>query len=79
MNRVTFVIVNKSSPDGRYPYTVLRISGSRQEAVSFHRSVEEAGDAAQRYAAQARFARLEARVYYRDWLVGDLNPLSDLT
>jgi hypothetical protein len=69
MNSVTFVILRKSSPDGRYPFMVLRISGSRQEPISYHKSLDDATDAANRYAAEARFAQLDARVFHRDWLV----------
>lgn len=69
MNTVTFVVIRKPSPDGRYPFTILRISDDRQEAVSFHATLDEATEAAQRYVAEARFARLNARIYHRDWLV----------
>lgn len=68
MNTVTFVLVKKRSVDGRYPFTILRISDNRMDVVSHHETMEEAREAAQRYASQARFTGLEARVFYRDRL-----------
>jgi hypothetical protein len=69
MVTVTFVVARKQSPDGRYPYTILRISENQQEVVSYHGTVEEATEAAHRYASWAGFSGLHARIYLRDWLV----------
>lgn len=68
MNIVTFVVTKKNSPDGRHPFTILRLSDNRQDVVSFHATVDEATQAAVRYASLARFSGLDSRVYHRDRL-----------
>jgi hypothetical protein len=69
VNAITFVIAEKHSPDGRYPFLVMRISGDRQDVVSYHATMEDAETKAQYYAVQARRSRLDARVFHRDWLL----------
>jgi hypothetical protein len=68
VNRITFVIVKKSTSGGAYPFSILRVSDVRQDVVSQHATLDDATEAALRYASQARFAGLEARIYRRDWL-----------
>jgi hypothetical protein len=69
MNTITFIVTQKHSPDGRYPVTILRMNGRRQDVVSYHRTMDEAEEAAGRYASQARYSGLNARIYQRDWLI----------
>ncbi len=69
MNTVTFVVAQKDSPDGRYPFTILRMSDHQQDIVSYHRTMDEAAEAALHYASQARYSGLNARIYQRDWLI----------
>jgi hypothetical protein len=74
--RVTFVVANKYSPDGRYPFTILRVNDSRQDVVSYHLTMDEATEAAHRYASQARFSGLDARALHRAWLNSGMRELS---
>ena len=69
MRSVTFVVVKKNSPDGHHPFTILRLSDTRQDVVSFHATMDEATEAAARYASRARYSGLESRVYREEWLV----------
>jgi hypothetical protein len=69
VNVITFVVARKNSPDGRYPFTILRMNQLRQDVISHHATIDEASEAAARYASQARFAGLDARIYQRDWLL----------
>jgi len=68
VNAVTFIVAKKNSPDGRHAFAILRMSDTRQDVVSFHATVDEATQAAVRYASLARFSGLDSRVYHRDWL-----------
>jgi hypothetical protein len=63
---VTFVIDRRKKFDGRDQFTVLRIRDNHLEVVSHHLTVDAAKDAANRYASQARFAGLDARILQRD-------------
>jgi hypothetical protein len=69
MNTITFIVAQKYSPDGCYPFTILRVNGRRQDIVSYHRTIDEATEAVHRYASQARYSGLNARIYQRDWLI----------
>lgn len=66
MNLVTFVIDRQKHLDGRSRYAVLRIRDNRLDVVSHHETMDQALEAAQRYASQARFAGLDARILQRD-------------
>jgi len=68
VNAITFIVVEKNSPDGRHPFAILRMSDTRQDVVSFHATIDEATQAAVRYASVARFSGLDSRVYHRGWL-----------
>jgi hypothetical protein len=63
---VTFIIIRQHYLDGRNQFTVLRVLDNRMDVVSHHASAEEALEAAHRYASQARFSGLDARVFQRD-------------
>jgi hypothetical protein len=63
---VTFVIDRRKFLDGRNQFAVLRIRDSRLEVVSHHPTLDEASEAANRYASQARFAGLDAHIIQRD-------------
>jgi hypothetical protein len=63
---VTFVIDKRKYLSGRDQFAVLRIRDNRLDIVSQHATVEQALEAAQRYASQARFAGLDARVFQRE-------------
>jgi hypothetical protein len=63
---VTFVIDRQKHLDGRNRFTVLRIRDNRMDMISHHETVEQAMEAAQRYASHARFAGLDARILQRD-------------
>jgi hypothetical protein len=69
VNVITFVVAKKNSPDGRHPFTILRVSDTRQDVVSFHTTVDEATEAAVRYASLARYSGLESRVHREEWLI----------
>jgi hypothetical protein len=66
MDTVTIVLVKKESLDGRRPFTIFRISDNYMDVLSHHETMDEATEAARRYASQVRFAGLDARVFYRD-------------
>jgi hypothetical protein len=72
VNRVTFVVTEKSSPDGRCSIAILRLSDSRHDVVSFHRTMDEAAEAIRRYVSQARFSGLDARFSQCERLSGGL-------
>ena len=76
MFTVTFIVVKKSSPDKRFPFTVLRLSENRQDVVSYHRTQDEAAEAATRYARQARFSGLDAVMRPLDWIVEGTRAVS---
>jgi hypothetical protein len=78
MNTITFVVTQRYSPDGRYPFSILRMTDSRQVVVSYHESMDEAAEAAHRYASKARYSGLDARIYQRDWLLNGARPLSQI-
>lgn len=63
MNIITFVVAEKNSPDGRFPFTILRMSDTRQDVVSYHQTKDEAAEAALHYAYQARFSGLRAQIH----------------
>ena len=62
---VTFVIDRRKFLDGRDQFAVLRIRDNRLEVVSHHTTLDEACEAANRYASHARFAGLDARILQR--------------
>ena len=68
VNIITFVVAKKNSPDGHHPFAILRLSDTRQDVVSFHATMDEATEAAARYASRARYSGLESRVYREEWL-----------
>jgi hypothetical protein len=70
MYTVTFIIIEKNSPDGRFPFTILRMSDRRQDVVSYHSTKDEAAEAANRYASQAKFSGLDAVIFQKDWMTG---------
>jgi hypothetical protein len=63
---VTFVVDRHKRLDGRNQFTILRISDSQMDVISHHESVDQALEAARRYASQAKFAGLDARIIQRD-------------
>jgi hypothetical protein len=63
---ITFVIDRQTYLAGRNQFTVLRIKDKRLDVVSHHETMAQAIEAAQRYASQARFAGLDARILQRD-------------
>ena len=66
MTTITFVINKRNYLNGRNQFTVLRISDSRLDVVSHHKTVDQAMDAARGYASKAKFAGLDARIFARD-------------
>jgi hypothetical protein len=66
VNLVTFVVDRQKHLDGRSRYAVLRIRDNRLDVVSSHETLDQALEAAQRYASQARFSGLDARILQRD-------------
>jgi hypothetical protein len=63
---ITFVIDKRKHLDGRNQFAILRIGGARLDVVSRHETVDQAREAAHRYASQAKFSGLDARVFQRD-------------
>jgi hypothetical protein len=74
MNTITFVVTQRYSPDGRFPFSILRMTNGRQAVVSYHTTMDEAAQAAHRYASTARFSGLDAQIYQRDWLLNGARP-----
>jgi hypothetical protein len=66
VNVVTFIVDRQKHLDGRNQFTILRISDNRMDVVSHHETVDQALEAAQRYASQVKFTGLDARILQRD-------------
>ena len=66
MNVVTFIVDRQKHLDGRSQFTILRISDNRMDIISRHETIDQALEAAQRYASQVKFAGLDARILQRD-------------
>jgi hypothetical protein len=66
MASITFVIDRRKRLNGRNQFTIMRIREQRLDVISHHETTDQAMDAAQRYASQARFSRLDARISKRE-------------